>query len=197
MARCPSKMRRTWRIAPWSRNPLMRPLDRLEGVLRLVALLAVLAAIPLAMIVGNAVSRAAAARIAGENAAEIPVAATIVSTPVPIPDHNGVPTQPPQANVQWKTHDHNGSATLEVPGTAKLGDQVTIWLDPAGHRTSGPRPLRESGAQGVNAAVGVALSIGCGAALLVWGTALTLGRRRSAEWEREWRHLGPGIGQSR
>ncbi|MEC3953674.1 hypothetical protein VMT65_11575 [Nocardia sp. CDC153] len=194
MRRSPSTLRRTLRTAPWSRNPLMRPLDRLEGCLWILALLAAVAVLPLAAAWGNDATHAAAERIRLDNASKVRITATLTGDPVRPATGDGAPIGQPRAPVRWNQLGHAGNATVEVPDTAKSGDPVDIWLNRNGHPTGAPRSLRNADAQGLDIALLTVLGTWYAVSMLVWGGHRVLTHRRESEWGREWQVLGRGIG---
>ncbi|MFC9896436.1 hypothetical protein ACFVMC_22340 [Nocardia sp. NPDC127579] len=193
----PRPVTRMWRLRPWNTNPLMRASDRCEILVRIVAVLLVLLAVPVAGAAGTASYDNAATRIAAENATKMAAPAIVVESPAPLPaplNRSGDSLDLYTAPVRWTWQDRPGTGTVEVPGTAAPGDEVRVWLGPDGNPV--PAPLPSSSA--ATAGIGTALTMLCalwGAALaLVCGTAWLLGARRGATWAREWRAIDHRIG---
>ncbi|WP_227999564.1 Rv1733c family protein [Nocardia australiensis] len=186
-----SPLRRLWWRRPWSPNPLLRPSDRLEAVLRIVVTLAVLVAIPIAGALGTAAYTDASARIRAEDSAKSAVSAVITDEPERTPSHLR------EAQVQW-THDGRpGIATVRVPNDAALGDHVTVWLRPDGTPTAAPRRPSAAALTGIGIGVMVCNGTWVVAWLLMQGVVSLLERRHGASWERRWRQFNSPIKEDR
>ncbi|WP_051182098.1 Rv1733c family protein [Nocardia vinacea] len=178
-----SPLLRLWWQRPWSPNPLLRPADRLEAVLRLVVVLAVLVAIPVAGALGTAAYTDAAARIPTEGATKSLVSAVITAEPERTPAHLL------EAPVQWGHNGRPGTATVRVPGHAVPGDHVAVWLGPDGAPTVAPRHSHAAVMTGIGVGVVVLTGTWVVAWLLLRGTVWLLRRRHRAQWDRQWRTL--------
>ncbi|WP_433561398.1 Rv1733c family protein [Nocardia sp. CA-151230] len=199
MPRSASRPIRIHRIAPWSRNRLMRSSDRLQAAWRMVAVLVAVASIPLAVVVGISAATTTGAHIRAGNAAKTAVAATVISDPlrIAVPVGQGVVASGPlQATVEWNIHGRTDIAVVVVPNSAKRGSTVTQWLDSSGRATSAPRPTSDAVVQGIDTAVLTVIATCCAAAVLVWCADRILLRRHHAAWAREWRDFAPGIGHN-
>jgi hypothetical protein len=170
------------------RNPLRRPIDRLEGAV-LVALAAVFGvAVAVAAIAGTHTyqSQQAAARLR-------PAVAVLVQHGPPADSLTGAG----QAEARWRVPgggERSGVlTTATVPGIsgAAAGTRVAVWLNRSG-QPAGPPPglavmiiyaLVTGGA--VTAVAGVALLVAYALARYV------LDRRRLAGWETAWARTGP------
>ncbi|WP_225726842.1 MULTISPECIES: hypothetical protein [unclassified Nocardia] len=193
----PSLARRLWRTLPWSGNPLMRPADRFEGLIRLFAIVLVLAAVPLAGLAGTVGYTSAAARIRADNATKTLVQVAITSDPELIPAEGQTAASHLEAHVQWKFDGHPATATIEVPASAKRGDQVPMWLGPNGRPTGAPVSTGSAAIQGIGAGLLTLTGIICGAITLAWSAAWLLAWRNRAEWAREWQRMSRAIGQGK
>ncbi|MBB5911181.1 hypothetical protein BJY24_000048 [Nocardia transvalensis] len=195
MGQYPSLTVRLWRAAPWSRNPLTRASDRVDGAVRVLAALLVLIAVPIALAAATAEYSSAAERIRSENATKAPVTASIATEPSPVPSDGRVPPARLEAQVWWSRDGQPGEATTTVPGTARVGDRIQLWLGPDGLPTTQPQPTGTAALRGVVMGL-LILTYGCGGAIgLVWITGYLLRCRNSREWAREWRRLGPAFGR--
>ncbi|MEV0762704.1 hypothetical protein [Nocardia sp. NPDC050435] len=188
---------RMWQLRPWNSNPLMRPSDRCEVLLRLLAALVVLAAVPLAGAAGTAAYSTAAARIDAANAAKVAVSATVEQDPQQLtaPLNRGAVTLDVHtAPVRWTWQDRSGSATVEVPAGSVPGTEVRIWLGPDGNPAPAPVPTSAAATEGISAGLTMLCAIWGGALAATWLTTLLLSTRRAARWEREWRAIDHRIG---
>ncbi|MFI5782270.1 hypothetical protein [Nocardia sp. NPDC051570] len=196
MARDGSTTVRILRIAPWARNPLMRLSDRVEGLVGILAVLSMLAAVPVAIWCGAAGHHAAAARIRSENSTKSAVAAVITTAP-DRPSASEVATNLWHAHARWERPGGSAEAVIDVLGTTKPGDRITLWLGPDGHPTTPPLSADVAVAQGTGIGFLSAAGMWIGTSGFTWFTGRLLARRRAAEWDREWRRISPAIGQDK
>lgn len=200
MSQYPSLSVRIWRTRPWNTNPLMRASDRFEALVRMLAVAAMLVAIPIAGAAGTAGYTAAAARISSDNSAKVAVTGTIsgeAKHTATVSARSEVTESHSEAPVRWNQDGRSGTATIQVPDTATRGDEVTVWLAPDGTPTGPPQRSR--------VAVGNGIEVGLAVLVAIWGAVLalvaliiwTLGARRRAGWEREWRQTGWQTGSDR
>ncbi|WP_094025067.1 Rv1733c family protein [Nocardia cerradoensis] len=195
MRRYPSLALRAWRTGPWAPNRLMRPSDRIEAVVRILAVAVVLAAVPICAAMGTARYTDAAVQIRGENAAKTAVTATIVTDPVRTTATSmDVSADRYEATVRW-THDgRSGEATAPVAAVAHPGQQLTMWLAPDGRPTAAPLPADTAAMRGVGLGMATFVEICFATAALVWLTAWGFSARHRAGWAREWRNISRPIG---
>ncbi|MET9272098.1 hypothetical protein [Kribbella sp. NPDC003557] len=179
------------RLLSFGNNPLRRRVDRLEAVLRIVALTAALLVIPAAAAL-SATVRDRAEQSAAQARAEVrPVQArTLDGTAQAVPSTLGLTTTP--VRIRW--YDGRGApheAKADVLIGTKAGTELTIWLDRSGAMRPAPRPPADSAAPAV--ATGITLP------MLAWPLIFglfrlsrrPLDRRRAEEWAREWRQVSP------
>lgn len=199
MSELPTWPVRIWRMQPWNPSPLMRVSDRAEGFVRILAVLVLLIAVPIAAAAGTAAYSSASERIHTENATKVVVTGTIVGTPArvaaPIADRNGTVRDQFEAQVSW-THDgKSGTATVGVPDGAEPGRPVPVWLGPDGTSTTPPERSSAAAVHGIGVGIAVLLEIWCGAAAVVCSTTWALNHRRHLRLDREWRQFSHPTGQ--
>ncbi|QIS03670.1 hypothetical protein F5X71_16285 [Nocardia brasiliensis] len=166
---------------------MLRASDRCEALVRIIATLAVLVAVPVAGALGTAAYSESAAHIRLERATKHSVAAVLTEDPVEIATYDY------RARAQWNDAGHPSTAVVPVDRGRQSGDQVTIWLGPDGTQTT--EPPRAVAAVLTGIGVGVVVLVGtwlCGWCL-VHGTAWVLDRRRDARWAEEWRQFSRPI----
>ncbi|WP_433663229.1 Rv1733c family protein [Nocardia sp. CA-128927] len=180
-----------WSRQPWSPNPLLRTSDRFEALLRLVAVLAVVVAVPVAGALGTAAYTESAAQIRAENATKHSVIAVLIEESAKSAVHEF------QANVRWDDNGRPGTAVVPVRRGLQAGDHVTVWLGPDGAPTTELRPTTAAAMTGIG--VGVVTFVGTWFTswCLVRGTGWLLDARRNARWAHEWRQLGRPIREDR
>ncbi|MEV5834409.1 hypothetical protein [Nocardia sp. NPDC052112] len=190
---------RIWRMQPWNPSPLMRASDRVEGLIRILAVLVLLIAVPTAAAAGTAAYSSASERIHRENATKVVATGTIIGTPArvaaSVADRNGAVRDQFEAQVSW-THDgKSGTAVVVVPDGAQPGQPAPVWLGENGKPTTPPERSSAAAVHGIGVAVAVLLEIWCGAAAVVWCTAWALNHRRHLRLDREWRQFSHPTGQ--
>ncbi len=161
----------------------MRSEDRWDGAVRLLAVMMVLAAVPLAIWVGSATS-------AGDRAdARRPptVEATVTGGPVLVSAVGGAqPANYWQVPVRWRFEGLSRAALIDVGPNARMGDRITIPVGPDGQPTSSPP---SAATDGIDCGLMVVGGISFGAFLLVVTTHWMMNRRRNADWDRAWHTL--------
>ncbi|CAL9661514.1 hypothetical protein SUDANB105_07034 [Streptomyces sp. enrichment culture] len=177
-----------WR---WRNNPLRRLSDRVEAWLVLgVWLAAVLGGAVAGLVAADSVGHALDARRAQTR----PVPAVLTEdAPRTVPvteDGSGGDTV--WARVRWTSPDgatHTGRA--QVAPAAEAGTRVTVWAGPSGGTGARPPTLTESAVQA--AVIGTLAGLGTAATAWLGGrlARAQLDRRRLAQWEAEWRQVGP------
>lgn len=186
---------RAWRRCPWTGNPLMRASDRVEAAIRILAVLVLLAAVPVSAAVGTAHYTDAAVQIRATDAAKTRVTATIVDDPIRTTTAAmEIPAVRSEATVRW-THDgHTGTATTAVSDAAGRGDQTMVWLGPDGRVTAPPLPADAAAIHGIGTGLAAFVEIAGAVATVVGATAWLFEIRRRAALAREWRTISRPIG---
>ncbi len=182
---------RLWRVRPWNPSPLMRVSDRFEFVLRALAVLVVIVAVPVAGAFGTVSYTNAADRIAGEDAGKTRITATVTEEPRLLrdPGRNGVHEDRYEAAVAWDHDGRAGTATIDIPGPQEVGSPVSLWVDREGQPTTEPARAGAAAAEGIGTGLAILVESWCAAAASVWITGAVLDARRNARWDREWRLL--------
>lgn len=184
-----------WQIVRWlgvDRNPLRRPTDRIESVIRIALVLAFLVGGPLlAVTVGRATSAIGMAEVRSERAWRQVDAVLIKPAPQPASPYGEMATT--WVPGRWEAA-RGQVRTGFVPVTAgtPAGAVVTVWLDRTG-RVTGQQPLT-AGVVLLRVVVAEIFSlVGAGFAALVLavGARWLLNRRRLARWAIEWSMVGP------
>ena len=172
-------------------SPLRRPVDRVENLLAAGAVLLILAALPAAFAVGQAEYHndlaIAATQLAGRTQAD---ATLVQDAPSSAAMPDTLVTSP--ALAVWALPDgsvHSGQVAA-TPG-APAGTEVPIWVDVQGRIT--PAPLTPDQARNRGFVTGFLAE---SAVIIVLAGLFALlrhqlDRRRWAEWDDEWRTIGP------
>jgi hypothetical protein len=183
-------------------GPLKRGSDRLQVAGRLLVVLSLLAAVPLACFVAG-MTRSRLEATAAAQAAERHETRAVVTQERPVgPAQAGDSSASSivvRAEVRWHgPRDTVKQATLIVPAATGIGGTVPVWTDRSGNLTIAPADRTTIG---YNAMV-AGLAIAVGIPLTVWALhcalCLALDAHRARRWaedwarvEREWRaHSG-------
>jgi hypothetical protein len=182
---------RRWRF---DRNPLRRPIDRLETAVLALLVVAFLIGAPFAALATGAIVHGLArqAQLAQEASLRQVTATVLTLTPPPASSYYS----PWQAKARWTAPDGR-EVTNEVPvpfGTAG-GAKLEVWTDFTGDLSTAPLLDSQVADQTDFAEVlGVIVSAG----VLALAGALTrwmLNKRRMAAWDADWQAAGPLSGQ--
>ncbi|MGW0209638.1 Rv1733c family protein [Streptomyces sp. NPDC003233] len=181
---------RLWR---WRRNPLRRHSDVVEAWIVLATwVIAVLGGAAAGLVAAQSADAAFSAREAQVHA----VSAVLTDGAARTPAYGtGYDDGRVWATVRWT--DAQGTVHTDrakvAPG-APTGSQVTVWTNRAGHVVSAP--VTGAAADLQAALTGVLVAPSAGAA--VWGAGWVvrsrLIKRRMAEWDEEWKQIGPRWG---
>jgi hypothetical protein len=185
------------RLARWlgfDRNPLRRGTDRVEGALRLVMIIVVVAVVPAtAVAVGRWTDHYVLHQAQAQQAADHQVTAVLLrdapATGTPDP-YTSVKTAWVPARWQPPGQPPRTGEVLAVAG-ARKGSMVRTWIGPSGAVTDPPLDHRVIAGDVWMAVTATLLVSG----LLLLGAAglarRMLDRRRLRAWEAEWRTSGP------
>ncbi|MEU1013698.1 hypothetical protein [Streptomyces sp. NPDC005890] len=181
---------RLWR---WRRNPLKRHSDVVEAWIVLAGwLLALVAGIFAGVVAAQASESAFAARLSQVH----PVSAVLTDDATRTPAAgSGYDDGRVWAAVRWTDADgsvHTDRAKV-LPG-APAGTRLTVWTNQSDRVV--PAPVTGAAADLQSALTGALVAPAAGA--LVWGAGWLvrsrLIRRRMAEWDEEWKQIGPRWG---
>ena len=175
-----------------NRGPLCRRSDRVEATALLTAILLSLAALPLSALAGTAMGEHARTVAVEQSTDRRATLATLLEDPEIT---SLLPGQAASATVTWTTPtgvEHQ--AAIEVPPTARLGDEVNVWTSSRGNLATPPLTSAQVEARAAAAAVGAQLA----AMVLMWiafvGVRRGINRRRYQAWDKEWASISPVLG---
>jgi hypothetical protein len=184
------------RCARWlgfDRNPMRRPTDRIEAVIRLVTLLLLLVAVPIiTLAAGQQADHLALRQAHARQVADREVTAVLLqkAPPTGAPDpYTSVQMTLVQARWQPPGQPARSGQVLAPAGTP-AGSTVKIWIDASGAVTSPPPDPRTIAGDVCVAAITACLVV----SMLVGASTLArraLDRRRLRAWDAEWRATGP------
>lgn len=172
-------------------NPLLRRTDRQRGLLRVLLVLGLVAAVALAALVG-ALSYRSERQAALRDAAGLrQVQAVELSDAVP-----SAPGTSPGYTAQVRWTDPTGAGTARqavatVPATGTVGSRVPLWVNAADQIRSAPVSAGVSAADSVFFG-SVTLVVLVPSAVIAWYLVDgRLDRLDQRNWEREWRQVEP------
>jgi hypothetical protein len=174
------RRRRWWIFRPLSRNPLSRPVDRVEGWAVVFVLVTLIAAAFVAVDVSETVEISETAVIQREHATRHPVQAVAVG---PAEKQQQGTATVFRAHIRWfdgtETHDR----TIRVPGAVAAGDRVDIWIDGNGDLKPEPRATSAAAATGFGTGALLWFAVAALAGGLLAIVRRLVDRRRFQAWD--------------
>ncbi|WP_327714277.1 hypothetical protein OG381_01760 [Streptomyces sp. NBC_00490] len=184
------KAKRVW-FWRWRSNPLRRRSDSAEAWIVLATwTLALLGSLTVGQMAMQAVQDSIASRRAQAHA--VSAALTENAAKTATATEFGTSGDAVWAKVRWTSADgstHTGTARAE-PGS-KAGTPATVWTDSTGKQVTEPSTAAEAMLESTFVGVLFGASTGAGALLCGWLVRGRLERRRIAEWDAEWKQVGP------
>jgi hypothetical protein len=183
------RRRSWWVVHAFGRNPLLRPSDRVEACVIVVAILIALAAAPICAAAGVAVYGSHARLYAQHAHASHTVAATVVETSArsKAPHITSIAVK-----ATWPVGSDVHTNWFRASPAVKTGDRIDIWVDSTGSPTTPPTPVSQAGIDAVAAGAAIWLAVTLGLMACVAMTRSPLNRIRRMQWEREIRSLADG-----
>ncbi|WP_182899190.1 hypothetical protein [Microbispora sp. H10830] len=182
------------RFARWlglDRNPLRRRCDRAEAVVRLAAVLGVVAAIVFGVMLGIREYGNGLRTEAQQMRTRHQVAATLTGD-VTTPRLSVAGAAVGHAQATWVAPDGTVRAgVIEVSPSRHAGETVRIWTDGTGVITPRPQDRETTAVAALTVGTGVPLAAAAILALLVTCTRLVNQRRARRVWEAQWTVVEP------
>ncbi len=177
---------RGWFARLFGRSPLVRSTDRIEVLAVLLAVAAILLAIPVAGAVGTAVYSSRVTAYAAQVQARHTVTATVVE--------DGDTTVRPYsvnfaAHARWQDHGVTHEGTFAWDRPTKAGEQLTVWVDGTGDYAGPPPRAERAAADGISVGAVIWLAVVTLAAATVGLVRFRLDRRRHNQWDQGLRTL--------
>ncbi|WP_340681333.1 hypothetical protein LCL61_21415 [Amycolatopsis coloradensis] len=174
------------------RNPLIRWSDRLEAALMIGAVLLVLLAIPFAAAAGSGAYAEGRERAVEQAANRQETTAVLLADAPPVHVRlDGVPLDE-KVEVAARWTGPGGlirEGVVTVDAGMVTGNEVRIWLDALGHPVEAPVTDTDALSQGIGVGTGLWLGWLTLVATVFLACRAALGRRRAAEWAREWQRI--------
>lgn len=175
----------------WHPSALRRRSDRIESAVVLGAILLALASVPLGMATYSVVYRHNLAVSATQTAAVHQADATLLDGLPSMPSMSGYNVNLP-VQARWRLpNGQSRVGVIRAPEGTAAGSIIPIWTDARGEQIDAPLSTSQAWARGVLA---FTLTIVGAIGLLCLACAIVrryLDRGRFADWEAEWREIGP------
>jgi hypothetical protein len=170
---------RLWWVRVLGRSPLVRRSDRVEVLVLSLAVLLIIAAMPVVATIGISVHDARTQLYAEEAQTRHQVTATAIEDAV-------IEVEPDTvwitARASWTAAGRGHIGIVKWASNVKRGDQQPIWVDKAGESVPEPPPPSHADTD----AIGVALSMWFGVAAAAVGLAYLVRRRLDHSRYRQW-----------
>ena len=183
------------RLARWlglDRNPLRRTCDRVEGALRLLALLGIVVAAIVGVSMGMR-AYDAGLRVEQEHQRtrqQVPAVLTQDRTRPGVAPSGGV--MPGRARAEWRAPDGTvRRGMVEVDPSRRAGDTVIIWIDQRGDLARPPQDRGTTTAAAITTGLAVPLATLAISTVLLVTTRVINQRRAARRWEAEWTIVEP------
>lgn len=164
------------------RNDMLRISDRVEAIATVFAMVLVVLAIPVAAAVGTSSHE----RLIAAETARVATLRSV--TAKAMSDGRAVVVGPRDdyvADVSWTVDGATHTGVVEWPSKVHAGDEIGVWLDPAGDLTSGPAPAGQAAVAATVLAAAAWLSFAAVMAVATWVLRWWLDVGRLIDWERE------------
>jgi hypothetical protein len=181
-------------LARWlgfDRNPLRRPADRVEALVRLLAVLGIAVAVVLGVLLGVR-SYGDGVQAEGEQARTRHLTEATLLEDVTPPRLSAAGATAGRARAEWAAvNGLHWTSGIEAASTRRAGDVVQIWTDDTGAPVRRPQDRETTIVAAVTVATGLPLSAAAALALIVVGTRLVNQRRARSAWEAQWTVVEP------
>lgn len=167
----------------FARNPLIRPSDRIEALVLVVAVTVSLLTVPIAAAVGTAVHDSRSRLYAEQAQSRHTVTATVIGD-----SHDESPQSTTvMVPARWFAAgaQHTGDVLATRP--TRLGDEIEIWVDTEGSAVGRPSNTALDEAVSVGLAIWCAVSLSAAAVFVAARVALARGR--DARWQQDFDSL--------
>jgi hypothetical protein len=176
-----------WVLRACGRNPLVRASDRVELLIIVLGISAVMLAGAFAGALGTAVHDARSRVYITQGQTRHPVTARAIGDSTTVLGVDG--NTATRVNVRWQVDGTEYTDSLNMARAVKIGDPLRIWVDRNGNLVDAPMPTSQAGVDAFTVAYAawqtVVLAV---AGLIYWGHS-RLEHRRDTAWEREIRSL--------
>jgi|SRR5689334_10211695 len=168
----------------FGRNPLIRTTDRVEALILVLAVAASLIAIPVSAAVGTVVHDSRSRLYAEQVQTRRPVTATVTGESHP---RRNVERPTVTAPARWFAAGAERTGDVTAPLTAKIGDDIEIWIDDDGLPVA--RPMNTARDEALVFAVATWWGVSLMTVALFARARITLDRLRYDRWQQSFDRL--------
>ncbi|OBF91199.1 hypothetical protein A5791_15380 [Mycobacterium sp. 852002-51163_SCH5372311] len=168
----------------FGRNPLVRATDRVEALVFVLCVAVLLIAVPIGAAVGTAVYDSRTRIYAEQVQTRHPVTATVTGDSHPRRDVESPTVTIP---ARWFAAGAERTGDVTAPLTAKIGDDIQIWVDDEG--VSVPAPVNTARDAAVTFGIATWWAITVLALGLFARARITLDRLRYDQWQQSFNRL--------
>lgn len=168
----------------FGRNPLVRTTDRVEALILVFAVAMSLIALPIGAAVGTAVHDSRSRLYAEQVQTRRPVTATVTGDSHPRRNLDSPTVTVP---ARWFAGGTERTGDVSAPLTAKIGDDIEIWVDDQGLPVA--RPLNTARDDALAIAVATWWGVSLVAVALFARARVTLDRLRYDRWQQSFDRL--------
>lgn len=168
----------------FGRNPLIRTTDRVEALILVLAVAASLIAIPVSAAVGTAVHDSRSRLYAEQVQTRRPVTATVTGESHP---RRNVERPTVTVPARWFAAGAERTGDVTAPLTAKVGDDIEIWIDDDGLPVA--RPMNTARDEALAFAVATWWGVSLMTVALFARARITLDRLRYDRWQQSFDRL--------
>jgi len=162
------------------RDPLVRTTDRVQALISVLTIAAILLAAPIAASIGTEIYDARRHVYAAQAPIRHTVPGTVIDVPAP---PRALGTTMVEIQARWTAAGVERTGAVTAPSTVEPGDSVTIWVDDAGAPVAAPTPTSRAAVEAVTVALVGWASFAAAAAALFTVTRAVCNRIRSAGWQ--------------
>ena len=166
------------------RNPLVRATDRVEALILVLAVAISLIAVPISAAVGTVVHDSRSRSYAEQVQTRRPVTATVTGDSHP---RRNLESPTVTAPARWFAAGAERTGDVTAPLTAKIGDEIEIWIDDEGLPVA--RPVNTARDEAVAFAVATWWTVSLLAVALFARARITLDRLRYDQWQQSFDRL--------
>ena len=177
----------TWPVLRlFSRNPLIRTSDRLEGAAVALAVILVIFAAACAGIAGTIIHDTETQKFLEQAQTRHTLVASAVADSKP---EGSAGATASTVHAQWRLNGINHTGVLGWDYAVKAGESLPIWVDADGNRVDRPTPIERATADAFSAAVVGWLIVVLAIGQVVAAVRAHAIRMRDAQWEKDIRSL--------
>ena len=166
------------------RNPLVRATDRVEALILVLAVAISLIAVPISAAVGTVVHDSRSRSYAEQVQTRRPVTATVTGDSHP---RRNLESPTVTAPARWFAAGAERTGDVTAPLTAKIGDEIEIWIDDEGLPVA--RPVNTARDEAVAFAAATWWTVSLLAVALFARARITLDRLRYDQWQQSFDRL--------